>query len=208
MRRTIRTITAVLLLAGGAVAAAQVAADRAQASADRRTTTAAKERTHDLRDVATLQSLASRFDAARGKDAGALRVVRGEFRALAMKERAEGRTQVVSDPPNPRPSPVVTEESRREIAVASAADSAPAMDDGSAGVKDDPKAAASARIQMRRQEIVMDLRNLGGSTNTATLDHERALLGELIALAKAEGPSARPASAQQGSSTQKASSRP
>lgn len=218
-RRTITTIVTVLLLAGGAVAAAQVAADRAQASSDRRRAAAtAGERSHDLRDVATLQSLAGRFDAARtAKDAAALRVVRGEFRTLAMKERTESRAQIAQGAAESRPGAVEPEEPRREIAAASLAEPAPASaaTRASRGEPSTKQAndqrdrdVAAARIQMRRQEIVMDLRNLGGGTNAATLDHERALMRELILLAKAESSPARPQPGRERVSDQEAPRKP
>jgi hypothetical protein len=210
-RRTITTIVTVLLLAGGIVAAAQVAADRAQASSDRRAATSASERSHDLRDVATLQSIRTRFDAARkGKDTAALRVVRGEFRTLAMKEKAEGRGQVSSGGTDARPGAASPEGTRREIATASMAEPSPASASsrGEPSAGQDRDAAVAAKILMRRQEIVMDLRNLGGGTNAATLDHERALMDELILLAKAEASPARREPGKKGGSTEETRGKP
>ncbi|MBI3449263.1 MAG: hypothetical protein HY049_10155 [Acidobacteria bacterium] len=209
MRRTIPTLTTIVL-ASCLPALAQ--APRPGVDAAQKKSVVTADRTahrDDLRDVATLTALAKRHDAARAaKDKRALRLVRVDIRSAAMKELQEAQIEaatstgtVVTTAAAVSTGPVVRNAAagpatggRKTVKTASV--SGPVPDEEAAPrsekadrVDDARDPATHDRIQTRRLEIANDLRNMPVATSDAQNTHERGLLTELIALAKADIPS-------------------
>jgi len=191
MRRTIPTLTTIVL-AGCLPALAQ--APRPAAPAQNRSAVKADGQAHrdDLRDVATLTALAKRHDAARSaKDKKALSLVRVDIRSAAMKELEESQIGAVSTAGTIVRNAAAVSMTPKRIQTAGV--SSPAPDEPSAPSsekaerRDDPSRAETRdRVQTRRLEIANDFRNMPVATSDAQSLHERALLSELIALAKVD----------------------
>jgi len=130
-------------------------------------------RLEDLRSLERLEAIASRFDAARAaKDERALGAVNDELRRAAAGEmkimKAEERRRTREERANPQ-----------ELSLSIMVDRP-----GDGGEARPDPAEAAARAQERRQEIALRLRHLGDSMEPADLDRERAMIGELIDLAR------------------------
>lgn len=195
MIRTMATWTTIGLLATGA-ASAQVVRDQAERAADRGEIRAdARQRRDDLRDLARLQSLAARFDAARAAgDGDALRAVLVDLRGAVAGELAEGRVESAQARVEARRGAREARASRREAVRASVAERPAAEGDDRRDLRDDRRdrrddardAAVQARTQARRREIAAEMRVVLGSLDPAGLGRTRVLLDELIVLARAE----------------------
>jgi hypothetical protein len=166
MIRTTALLTAVLLAPAGVAHAqygrgAEVPADRHELRQDGR------ERRDDRRDLRRLEDLLARFDRARARrDRGALAAVDRAVEDELAREWRETRVEMARD----------RQEIRRDV-----------RDGDRRDFRDDRRDAAVERgVAGRRGEIAQELRSLRGRFGPPALDRKRALLDELVGLARAE----------------------
>jgi len=197
MTRIITTIATTLLIATGA-ASAQSTRDATEQYRDYRQLRRPKvERQDVFRDLARLEALAGRFDAARSsKNQTVFHAVREEIRIAALAELAEGSAELARSRPQAAGSDGGASFTRREMQLSSVT-GGPAEDqlpperqdlrDTRRDLRDEQRnVARKAAKQKRRQEIAAAIRDLDGATDEASFDRERGMLGELIKIARAE----------------------
>ncbi|QRN99046.1 hypothetical protein JRI60_08495 [Archangium violaceum] len=158
-------LVASLLLAGSAHAQSQ--RDRIERAQDRhevRQDTA--QRADDRMDVAELERVLARFDAARARRNNAeLAAVDDRLRELLRAELAEGRTEMAQARAEAR-------DDRRE---------------SRAETRDDVRdARVEAASQTARKTIARELSSLSGARSQAQLERKRELIVELVRLGKQE----------------------
>jgi hypothetical protein len=182
-------IMATIIMAACLPAFSQTPQDRTEAMRERTSARMdSRSRRDDLRDLARIKAIAARYDAARAAhDDDALVTVRAEMRTAALNEIEEGRVEAA----------------RLRAEVAQDGDKAPSDRHGSVQVAsmdggvvpdrvsrhDDTRGAAPrAKEETRRLQIAGELRDMPASMDEAHFGRERALLSELVTLAKPEKP--------------------
>jgi hypothetical protein len=166
---------ALLLLAPAARAydanPAERAQDRHELRQDRRA------RADDRRDLAVMEDLLARYDAARARrDRGGLAAVERAVDAELVREVRESRHELRKD----------RREIRRDVREVRADDPRDARDDRR-DLRDDVRDARVERdMAARREAIQSELRGLRGRMAPPALDRKRALIADLVGLAQAE----------------------
>lgn len=189
MKPTIPTLTTIIL-AGCLPALAQAPPKQIESTQPQHSAqTDRSARRADLRDVAKLNELARRHDAARSsRDKNAMSLVRSELRSCAMIELQKVGTETVRASADvSRDGAEIRSDHRRVIESASLSGH-PALDEQPRDeARDRRNDVPQLTVQDRRLEIAAELRNMPVTTNDGQNVHERALIGELINLAKVDG---------------------
>ncbi|MBJ6765435.1 hypothetical protein JGU66_32180 [Myxococcaceae bacterium JPH2] len=163
----------VLAQAGGPPERAQ---DRRELREDRR------EQRDDRRDLHQLESLINRYDAARGRrDRNDLNRVESELRAYIASELDESHHELAKDVREVR-------RDNRELRDDRNGWSSPgARADDRRDRRDDVRDARAERASLEQtRSIARELDGLYGRTDPGSLQRKRALMGDLLQLARAE----------------------
>jgi hypothetical protein len=155
-----------------------------------------REQSDDLWDLARLEAMTGRFDAARESgDIRTLRHIDLQLRGAVATELRESHAELAGDRAEVARNNREVRASRREVARDVRRDaSAGEQRDDRHDLRDDRRdrrddrrdARAEARTLERRTEIATELRDLLGEYDDPSLDRKRALLGELTVMARAE----------------------
>jgi hypothetical protein len=172
-----------------ALACAQVGRDRRELRQDRR------ERRDDRRDLVRLEALLADYDRALArKDLGALVRIEDAVAAELRTERVETRVEVARDTAEVRRDRAEVRSERRELrgdvaagdAAATAGDRHDLRDDRR-DLRDDRRdRAVEVGTAQRRGGIAVELASLHGRTAPPELARKRALIAELVGIARAE----------------------
>jgi len=176
---------------------AQVPRDRAEKAVDRQALRQdARQTRDDWRDAARLEGLIARFDAARARgDLAALGAIDAELQRLLAGELAESRAEYAQDRAEIRQDRRELGSDRRELRRDVATGRGPGVkaddvrdrNDDRRDLRDDRRdSRAEALHGGRVLQIDAELRGLTGRADGPSLDRKRALMGELVALARQE----------------------
>jgi hypothetical protein len=176
---------------------AQVARDRAEKVRDRQALRQdGREKRDDWRDAARVEGLIARFDAARARgDFAALSAIDAELRGLLAAELTESRGELQRDRAEVRQDNREVRSDRRELVRDGAAGRGPLVKaDDRHDLRDDRRdrrddlrdVRGEARQAARVAQIDSELAGLAGRSDAPSLDRKRALMGELVALARQE----------------------
>ena len=149
--------------------AREVAHDKREVAKDLR------ERREDIRDIKVLEVLAADFESARARwDLRALLVIDERVRRVAATELAQDKAELQRD----------SREVQHDIHEARPVT---AGDDRREKVREDVRDVRADRAFMEKHaQVLRDLDALYGRMDAPSLDQKRALMGELIGLARAE----------------------
>lgn len=151
-----------------------------------------RETRDDWRDAARLENLVARFDAARARgDLGALAVIDAELRGLLAGELAESRAEASRDRAELRQDQRELGSDRRELRRdgpgAVRADDRHDRNDDRRDLRDDRRDARAEVVHDARVgQINAELAGLSGRSDNPSLNRRRALMTELVALARRE----------------------